>query len=73
VKEPNHFLRSLKLPALINHRCPKAEIENGKVVWVYEIRKVIASAVDTHGAIVRRKQYSRYYAPIEELYPLLPP
>ena len=69
MREPNHFLRKLKLPVAVIHRCPKPIVEKGKVVWSHDVRKVIVTAIDTHGAIVRRKQCSRYYAPLEEIYP----
>jgi len=69
VKEPNHFFKHLKLPAVVLHRAPKVEVKDGKFVKSHDAREVIVTAIDTHGAIVRRKQCARYYAPLEELYP----
>jgi hypothetical protein len=69
VKRENHWLRSVKLPAAAIHHAPMCEIQGGKIVRVVDEREVTVTAIDTHGAIIRRKGCGRYYAPLEELLP----
>jgi hypothetical protein len=67
MKHKNHWLRSAKLPIEAENHHPILTTKDGKFVWQPDIRRVIVSAIDTHGAIVRRKGCGRYYAPLEQL------
>jgi hypothetical protein len=64
----DHWLKTAKLPCKAVHVVTKPK-SFSKMKWVYETehRDVTVSAIDTHGAIVRRKSCVRYYAPFEVL------
>lgn len=64
----DHWLRSAKLPVKAVHKVTRLK-SFSKMNHVHEtdLRDVIVSAIDTHGAIVRRKGCSRYYAPLGEM------
>lgn len=67
----NHFLRDVKLPIEALHR-PKMYqfVGDGWKLTGRDCHHVIVSAIDTHGAIIRRKGCARYYAELENLFPV---
>jgi len=70
MKPKAHWLRDAKLPAKAIHEAPTLLVKNGGMTWSKQDREVTVTAIDTHGAIVRRKGCMRYYAPLEEIKPV---
>lgn len=66
MKHQDHWLKSAKLPITAIHQKPVISLTAEVKI---DRRDVIVSAIDTHGAIVRRKGCNRYFAPFEELPP----
>lgn len=67
-----HWLRSAALPIEAIHKAPKPVLFKKPHEWPTDDRAVIVSAIDSHGAIVRRKGCARYFAPLEEIHPATP-
>lgn len=65
-----HWLRSTKLPTRAIHTVPVIHVVAKRLQWQPVEREVIVSAIDSQGAIVRRKGCMRYYAPLSELKPV---
>ena len=65
-----HWLRSTKLPTRAIQEARVMKVTTAGMKWGKVDREVIVSAIDSQGAIVRRKGCMRYYAPLSELSPI---